>query len=73
MKKIAVICAYSAGRNPGMISSDLAFMSLHKRIGQEFAVTFLCAELKYTISHSQLKFGHSALILAPPKRWHNRS
>ena len=68
MKKIAVICAYSAGRNPGMISSDLAFMSVHKRIGQEYSVTFLCAELKYTISHAQYPIHYE--LLSDQKQLH---
>ena len=69
MKRIAVICAYSAGRNPGMISSDLAFMSVHKIIEQEFAVTFFCAELKYAISHPQYSINYE--LLSDQKQLHN--
>ena len=56
MSRIAVVCAYPAGENPGMLSVDLAFGSLAKGLPAGTQVSYFCAEDAF-----ELKAGNNSL------------
>lgn len=49
MKKIAVVCAYPAGENPGMLSVDLAFGSLQRGLPENVQVNYFCVEREFEL------------------------
>lgn len=49
MKKIAVVCAYPAGENPGMLSVDLAFGSLLRSLPDSVQVNYFCVEREFEL------------------------
>lgn len=61
MKNVAVICAFPALLNPGMLSVDLAFISVQEAIGKEFAFTFFCAEEEFKVSNDQYSMSYELL------------
>ncbi len=52
MKKIAVVCAYPAGENPGMLSVDLAFGSLQRALPANVQVNYFCVEREFELRAS---------------------
>lgn len=49
MKKIAVVCAYPAGENPGMLSVDLSFGSLLRDLPRDVQVNYFCVERSFEL------------------------
>lgn len=54
MKKIAVVCAYPAGENPGMLSVDLAFGSLRRALPESVQVNYFCVEREFELRASDV-------------------
>jgi len=52
MKKVALICAYPLGLNPGMLSVDLAFERIHNLLPEEFQLTVFNTEEAIQIKDS---------------------
>ncbi len=62
MKKIAVVCAYPAGENPGMLSVDLAFGSVARTLPEPVEVNYFCGEGPFELRADQtlLQYQHLA-------------
>ncbi|MFM6985551.1 MAG: polysaccharide pyruvyl transferase family protein [Hydrogenophaga sp.] len=64
MKKIAVICAYPAGENPGMLSVDLAFDAVVKALPEPVQIDRFCLEgaLNLSVGDVLLNYLHLSSV-----------